>query len=295
MAEIASDSAKLRVFISYSRDDIDFADQLDATLKIGGFDTSIDRHGIHAGEDWKTRLGALIRDSDTVVFVLTPTSAKSEICAWEVDEARALGKRVMPVVPSSLKGEPGPPGLAALNYIFFYDEPKKPGSSFGAGLLDLVEGLKTDLDWLRQHTRYLQRATEWAQGGRAPNRLLSGQDILDAKSWAARQPKDAPSPTALHLDFIKASEAWETEQASERARQLEERERLLQEAEAAQQREAEAQNERAVAQRLAAEAAKREAEQARKAVHRTRVGLAAAILLSIIAGSFATYAWVQKR
>jgi len=79
------DRGKLRVFISYSRDDLHFADQLDAALNACGFECLIDRHGISGGEDWKRRLGNLIREADTVVFVLSPTSARSEICAWEVE------------------------------------------------------------------------------------------------------------------------------------------------------------------------------------------------------------------
>jgi hypothetical protein len=71
--------AKLRVFISYSRDDIDFADQLEAGLKVVGFEPTIDRHGISGGEDWKARLGTLILDAETVVFVLSPASAIADL------------------------------------------------------------------------------------------------------------------------------------------------------------------------------------------------------------------------
>src|SRR5262245_18929937 len=63
------DKGKLRVFISFSRDDVDFADQLEAVLDAYGFETSIDRHGISGGEEWKRRLGNLISEADTVVFV----------------------------------------------------------------------------------------------------------------------------------------------------------------------------------------------------------------------------------
>src|SRR5215470_17861888 len=83
----SSDSGKLRVFISYSRDDLDFADQLDAALNTCGFECFIDRQGISGGEDWKRRLGNLISEADTVVFVLSPDSARSETCNWEVEEA----------------------------------------------------------------------------------------------------------------------------------------------------------------------------------------------------------------
>src|SRR5262249_12970921 len=103
------DRGKLRVFISYSRDDLYFANQLDAALKAYGFDCSIDREGISGGEEWKQRLSNLIRDADTVVFVLSPTSARSEICAWEVEEAARLGKRILPVNCRPLKGVSPPP------------------------------------------------------------------------------------------------------------------------------------------------------------------------------------------
>jgi WD40 repeat protein len=221
MAEGEGEGGKLSVFISYSRDDLDFADQLEGALGVTGFATAVDRHGIHGGEDWKRRLGNLIRDADTVVFVLSPSSAVSDICAWEVDEAVRLGKRIIPVLCRPLESAKPPRQLADLNYIFFYSEQKSPGSGFGAGLVRLVAALNTDLDWLREHTRYLQRASEWEAVGRPDNRLLSGSDIELAKAWAARRPKGAPAPTALHLDFLKASETTEIARTDAARRQLE--------------------------------------------------------------------------
>jgi hypothetical protein len=53
-----ADKGKLRVFISYSRTESDFADQLQAALQTCGFECVIDREDISGGEDWKTRLGA---------------------------------------------------------------------------------------------------------------------------------------------------------------------------------------------------------------------------------------------
>ena len=108
MAEATHQDNKLNVFISYSRDDLGFSDQLEAALGVTGFDPTLDRHGISGGEDWKSRLGNLIRDADTVVFVLSPSSARSEICAWEVGEAVRLGKRIIPVLSRSLNGATPP-------------------------------------------------------------------------------------------------------------------------------------------------------------------------------------------
>ena len=240
-----ADKGKLRVFISYSRDDLEFANQLDAALNACGFECVIDRQGISGGEDWKRSLGSLITEADTVIFVLSPTSARSEICAWEVEEATRLGKRILPVNCRPLEGASPPPRLRDLNYIFFYADPKVSDSGFGTGLASLVAALNTDFDWLREHTRYLQRATEWDRGGRPANRLLSGDDIAEAKAWVARRPKSAPEPTALHLDFIRASEDEAEARSNAQRKQLEEmaaaqaeRGRALHQAEEAQRKRA---------------------------------------------------------
>jgi PAS domain-containing protein len=202
-----SDSSdRLHVFISYSRDDLHFANQLDAALKVCGFVCLIDRHGISGGEDWKHRLSTMISEADTVVFVLSPASAWSEVCAWEVQEAVRLGKRTFSVICRPLEGTRPPPHLRDRNYIFFHEDARVLDSGFGTGLAILTEALNTDFEWLREHTRYLQRAMEWEGGGRPTNRLLSGNDIAEAKAWMARQPKNALKPTELHLDFIRASD-----------------------------------------------------------------------------------------
>src|SRR5262249_9088809 len=152
------------------------------------------------------RLGNLILEADTIVFVVSPSSATSDVCAWEVEEAAKLGKRIIPVSCRPLDGASPPDRLKELNYVFFYPDPKVPGSGFGSGLQRLGVALNSDLEWLRSHTRYLQRATEWEAGGRPSNRLLSGSDISDAKLWMARRPTNAPELTSLHHDFIRASE-----------------------------------------------------------------------------------------
>jgi hypothetical protein len=275
----SSDKGQLRVFISYSRDDLKFADQLDAALSACGFECLIDRHGISGGEDWKRRLGNLISEADTVVFMLSPSSARSEICYWEVEEAVRLNKRILPVNCLPLEGVSPPTRLRERNYVFFYEEPKLPGSGFGTGLASLIAALNTDFDWLREHTRYLQRAIEWDTGGRPANRLLSGNDILEARAWAADRPKSAPEPTALQLDFIRASEEEAEARLSEQRKQLEAvaaaqaaRETALHDAEEALKQAADAQRRREEALKQAADARRR----------RSRIRNTALVVMSIL-------------
>jgi hypothetical protein len=225
----------LNVFISYSRPDMAFADELVAGLQFAGAVVTIDRHSIREGEDWKVRLSGLIATADTIVFVLSPASAKSAICAWEVETATSLGKRILPVLWRPLDGEMPPARLTELNYVRF-DEDR----SFMNGLKSLIIALGTNLEWLRDHTQLLSRALDWDRGGRIENRLMSGEDIAAAKKLVADRPRNAPEITSLQLDFIRASEAAEVARNDALRDQIEERSRLLNEAEAAAAQRAEA-------------------------------------------------------
>lgn len=281
MADGPERGDKLRIFISYSRDDMEFADQLEATLRLAGYLPTIDRE-ISGGEDWERRLSELIGDSDTVVVVLSPSWVNSASCAWEAREAQRLGKRIIPVACKPLGATDQPPAmLAALNYIFFYKEPRKSGTGFAPGLMDLVNALNTDLDWLREHTRYLRRATEWEAGGRATNRLLSGPDVTEAKAWLDKRPKDAPEPTSLHRDFILASEHEAISRASAERQRLEQMTAAVEAADAA------------LKEKQAAQA--REAEASKRVVRRTLIGLVVALVLAAAATTAGVFAFQQKQ
>jgi hypothetical protein len=146
-----SQPGKLKVFVSYARADARFADELVAGLEFdGGFEVSIDRKSIEKGEDWKPRLNALIENADTIVFVLSPASATSEICHWEVERAAELKKRILPVLHLPLESTAPPPALGKINYIDFTVAP-----TLIAGIRDLATALRMDLGWVREATRLL--------------------------------------------------------------------------------------------------------------------------------------------
>ena len=89
---------KAKIFISYSRKDMAFADRLEAALKARGFEPLIDRTEIYAFEDWWKRIEALIGRADTVVFVLSPDAVTSDVALKEVAHAASLNKRFAPIV-----------------------------------------------------------------------------------------------------------------------------------------------------------------------------------------------------
>src|ERR1700680_307251 len=117
IAEARGVETKTRVFISYSRKDMAFADRLEAALKARGFEVLIDRQEIYAFEDWWKRIEALIGGADAVVFVLSPEAVKSEVGLKEVAYAASLSKRLAPIVCHPIEGNDVPEALRRLNFI----------------------------------------------------------------------------------------------------------------------------------------------------------------------------------
>jgi hypothetical protein len=230
---------KLKVFVSYNRSDLDIADQLVAVLESQGFHIATDRKGIHGAERWEERLGQLILESDVVVFLLSPDSAQSAICAWEVEEAARRGKRIIPVLRRPLDGHEPPARPRDLNYIYLYAERTMPGSGWGTGLVRLVEALSVDIEWVREHTRR--------------------EELAARKAWRDGRPADAPELTDLQRAYLGASEEEETARASaerERIAEMtaaqEERQKAIEEREAAVKRGTAAQKARARSRRIIA-------------------------------------------
>jgi TIR domain len=73
---------KAKIFISYSRKDMAFADRLEPALKTRGFELLIDCTEIYAFEDWWKRIEALIAKADTVVFLLSPDAVAKRTSSW---------------------------------------------------------------------------------------------------------------------------------------------------------------------------------------------------------------------
>src|SRR5438067_1643308 len=98
MPDPQAETQTLKVFISYSRRDMAFVDRLVPALEARGIEVVIDRRDLPLLEDWERELYGFIHRADTVIFVVSPHSIGSDACHWEVDQVRALGKRLAPIV-----------------------------------------------------------------------------------------------------------------------------------------------------------------------------------------------------
>ena len=200
---------QLTVFVSYSRAQVHFADELELYLSNHNHRVLLDRHGISKGEDFQARLGEMILDCDTVVFILSDESAQSEVCAWEIEEATRLSKRVLVVTLSDLStGIHAPQALAGIDWIHCWNNPTVPGSSQTKGLIELDTALRTDVQWLRLCTEYQRQAVNWARRGKKKESpILLRDDLLaEALEFAKNTPANEDLPEEVAEFFAKSSE-----------------------------------------------------------------------------------------
>ena len=194
------DQPKAKIFISYSRKDMAFADRLDSALKARGFEPLIDREEIYAFEDWWKRLQALMIRADTVVFVISPDAVASHEALKEVEYAASLNKRFAPIVCRRAEDSATPEALRRLNFIFF-DDPAR----FEASADQLAEALQTDIGWIRQHTEFGEAVQHWSAAGRPGGLLLRSPVLEQAERWIASRPRGAPEPTAETRAYVAES------------------------------------------------------------------------------------------
>nr|WP_197501297.1 TIR domain-containing protein [Hyphomonas sp. Mor2] len=230
MGDRESKTEQLKVFISYSRAQVAFADELELALTDKGHEVLIDRHSIAKGEAFRERLAEMILACDSVVFILSDESAASEVCQWEVTEASRLLKRVLVVSIAELsKSISAPEDLASIDWIHCWNNPKVPGSNQTKGIIELDRALRTDLSWLRQRTRLHEQAVFWSSRSKKDNHsssLLRGELLQEAMDWASKKPAAESLPDVL-LDFLAASADAEENRRAEEAANLAEREAII--------------------------------------------------------------------
>ena len=186
----------IRVFISYSRRDLNIADRLVTALEDLGFQVTIDRRDLPYGEEWLKELGDFIAGADTVVALVSPNFVQSKACSWELDQVRSGNKRLIPIVVERVPVDNLPPAIAKIQLL-----PAEGTFSFETHLKALADALNTDRDWIKEHTRLADRARQWIGRNRSPALLLRSAALTDAETWKDRRPKAAPAPSDEILEL----------------------------------------------------------------------------------------------
>ncbi|HUI87450.1 MAG TPA: TIR domain-containing protein [Anaerolineales bacterium] len=203
---MASDTKQAKngsVFISYSRQDKNFVRKLVAALEANEVKVWVDWESIPPSADWMAEITGAVQGSDAFICVITPAWLGSKVCAQEYNLGLQNNKKLIPIMHRQAeKRRKMPERLSSTNWI--YMRPKQ--DQFKVGLAKVVEAIATDLDWVKEQTRLLQRAAEWENKKRNPGFLLQGADLEDGERWmseAAARPGQQILP--LQADYIHAS------------------------------------------------------------------------------------------
>ncbi len=199
----------LRLFISYSRGDRAMIDPLVERIEAHGLDAVLDTEDIAPGEDWRLRLSGMIAKAHAVVVCISRHSLASEICRWELQQATALSKRLIPVLVDSVDTAAIPPELARLNLIVANDQ-----TVLHSAAAAVVETARTDVDWVRMHTELGHEARGWTDSGHRQSYLLRGERLEAAELWLAARYGQTVTPSPLHEEFIVKSRVHQNNQRS---------------------------------------------------------------------------------
>lgn len=85
------------LYVSYSISDLDSANQLVEALKAQGMEVWTPQ-SLDAGKSWSAQISESIRSSDGIVVVVSEATSTSMEIAREINQAKSLGKLILPVL-----------------------------------------------------------------------------------------------------------------------------------------------------------------------------------------------------
>lgn len=98
------------VFISYSKENRDFAYQVKEVVEKAGFDTWIDRQRLKPGKKWRSEIDRGIHDSFALIVIMTKAAKESEYVTYEWSYALGSeignGEGVIPILLDSIELHP---------------------------------------------------------------------------------------------------------------------------------------------------------------------------------------------
>lgn len=188
------------VFISYSRRDRDFVEELKQRLEGLELDVWVDIDGLYAGEEFWPEVTRAIDAAAVFIFVISPHSAISRYCHKEADWAASGGKRIVPLCRTDPHGAELPDQVAQRQWVFF-----REGDDAETATSTLLSAIKADWAEIRQQARILRRAREWREKNEESSLLLRGKELNDAIDWRTRNRSTETGATELHGKYIDAS------------------------------------------------------------------------------------------
>lgn len=186
------------VFISYSRRDKEFVQNLVSTLEAQNRDVWVDFEDIPFASQWWEEICRGIESSRGFVFVISPDSLESEVAGLEVNYAIQNKKRLIPILYRESQNIQMPDAISHLNWIYFNQQ-----ENFPEAVSKLLETVDTDLEALEKQTRLLMLAKDWEKKGHNNSLLLRGEELTDFEVLL-----NDPNITTLQREFLLQSQAY---------------------------------------------------------------------------------------
>jgi hypothetical protein len=119
-----------KIFISYSRKDLNFVQTFAQTLMSNGVDVWWDLSSLQGGDNWTDAIPKAIENCDLCIVVLSPNSTESEWVQKEYTYALSQKKRVIPALYQACKI---PFALVNINFVDIQ------GANYQNGLNQIIQ------------------------------------------------------------------------------------------------------------------------------------------------------------
>ncbi|RPI82611.1 MAG: TIR domain-containing protein [Chloroflexi bacterium] len=228
------------VFLSYSRKDTKFVQEIFETLSARKREAWIDLHGIEYSAKWWEEICGGIDGADNFVLFVSPNSLESLFCHREIQHALKHNKRIIPFLferidqqamfqawqnnsdlcKFELLAHENWDSIQSIQWID-YTQIKDVNKAVDA----LLATVDTDPERVKLHTRLLLRLHDWESRGRNPSGLLRGDELTQYEQWftESQQKETPPHPTAEQSAYIAESRRVQDESEAKRIQ----RERLI--------------------------------------------------------------------
>jgi formylglycine-generating enzyme required for sulfatase activity len=186
------------IFISYSREDKEFASKIVQALAENDLETWIDWQNIPPAEEWLEEIYRGIEAAEAFLFLISPDSLSSEICNKELEHAVENGKRIIPIIIRDPQVKAVPESLSKLNWIFCRDGQDE----FEKAIAETRKTVRTDYEWLKFHTELQVKALKWHRSNNEKSLLLRGKELEDSETMMGLKAGLEPHPVDLQREYL---------------------------------------------------------------------------------------------
>lgn len=187
------------IFISYSRQDSLFVEELRAALKSQGRSVWLDTSDIAPTSLWRHDITEAIDAASAVLFVLSPAWLGSEVSQRELQYAVEAHKKLVPVLYQDVDHAQVHPALAEINWIL-----ARPGDNWQDAVQRILFAVDTDLEYWQQGGDLAAKASQWSDHKRQPAYTLRGEALRQAEQWMTQGASKRPAPSQLQIEYITA-------------------------------------------------------------------------------------------